>query len=69
MKKFLLHMYVAFCLYRIGYFFSKNTHGKEEWGFYRINFSRGEETTYAIVDVDFDPGYTHMHGVPHRWNK
>lgn len=68
MKKFLLHMYVSFCLYRLGYNWSKLTHESEKWGFYRLNFELGERKDYAIVDVDFarDDGglhdYSHVHG-------
>jgi len=81
--KFLLHIYVAFRLYLIGYFFSKNTHDRESWGFYRINFQADdEEPEYALVDIDFSYNYKHwkdmtyMHGGQneanhdlHRWTR
>lgn len=70
----LKHLYIAFLLYRLGYWFSKNTHEHESWGFYRINFSNGDYSQYAIVDIDFNysrkgrDNYVHMHGGPNEAN-
>lgn len=79
MKKFLMHLYVAICLFRLGYFFSKLTNDHESWGFYRINFEREGTTIYALTDIDFNNDFVHMHGTQfdldkcgqtiHRWDR
>jgi len=61
MKKLLKHMWLSFLLFRMGYFLSDNTH--KDWGFLRLNFNRGVEWQYSILDIDFQVDqYSHVHG-------
>ena len=66
MKKFLVSLYVFIQLYRMGYIWSGAFH--RDWGFYRLNYEKGNIREYSLLDIDFDTNqsggnpYSHMHG-------
>ncbi len=59
-QKLIVSMKVVIHLWKLGFFFSENTHKDkkehllgEYWGFYRLNFDNGKKKEFAIVDFDF----------------
>ena len=71
MLQFIKHLIVCAKLYKRGYYFSNNDH-KGKWGFYRLNFEKGNSHEYAIMDIDFKKDvYSHAHRGNksfHRWD-
>lgn len=73
MKKFLKSLWVYLSLYKAGFFFSSNTNrdypkkhiirkNNDLWGFFRLNFEKGEKKEYAIMDIDFQENlFYHAH--------
>lgn len=64
MKKFLISLYIFIQLYRMGYIWSGLF--QQGWGFYRLNYLKGDVKEYSLLDVDFstrkDHPYSHVHG-------
>jgi hypothetical protein len=65
MKQFLTSLYIFIKLYLMGYSWSGLF--DSSGGFYRLNYLKGGQKEYAIIDIDFSDDenfrtFSHIHG-------